>query len=299
MLMYVRALLLDTDGGDAGIDRVVGGLRAPPNKGKGAAEYMPAVPRACRGAPDGHDARTRRLVREVCAQNGELVEKARALRWLEDTFGAEGDITVDAMFEMHEGLGALAAVKQKGVLENVRKALARLEDASLTVAQRRRLEVVQERVAEVVGVVKAKDTGAAVYAHVAAKAKDNEPHGLDAHELGVAHTAFHVGPTVVYRAPLVEADAPAHGSWMGALLARLVPDRVQSVVDAASDAASGRKVQYRGCEPPGVGYALYALLPVLDHASAMCKAGAGEYAFVKKHTLSAIERLLNPSSVRG
>ena len=90
---------------------------------------------------------------------------------------------------------------------------------------------------------------------------------------------------MVYRAPLVE-DAPAHGSWMGSLLALMVPNNVQSVVDAASDAASGRKVQYRGGEPPGVGYALYALLPVLDHASVM------GYGAVKKSTLMAVRCLL-------
>jgi hypothetical protein len=94
-----------------------------------------------------------------------------------------------------------------------------------------------------------------------------------------------VGPTVVYRAPLVE-DAPAHGSWMGSLLALMVPNNVQSVVDAASDAASGRKVQYRGSEPPGVGYAMYALLPVLDHASVM------GYGAVKERTLTAVRCLL-------
>ncbi len=122
------------------------------------------------------------------------------------------------------------------------------------------------------------------YEHVVRRANDGKPHGLHAHEFGVAHTAFYIGPTVVYRWPLVEARAQP-SSWMGALLARLVPDPVKSVVDAAWDAASGRAVQYRGGEHPGVGYALYALLPVLDHASAM------GYKIVQHHTLGAIGRL--------
>ena len=303
MLVYVRALLFGAERGDddGRIDDLVGGL-SPKPKGdnKAKAEYMPAVPRACRARPEGHDARTRRLVRDVCAKNEELVEKARARKWLEDTFdkGARNDIPIDELFAMHERLGALAVVTKR-VADNVVETLARMHtDADrtvLTVTQRRRLEVLQTRVAEATRASAGdiEDAGAAVSAHLASKAKERAPHGLNAHEFGVAHTAFYVGPTVAYRWPLVDADARAHGSWMGALLAYLAPGPVQSVVEAASDFASRRKVQYRGCEPPGVGYAIYALLPVLDHASAMCKAGASGYASVQQSTLRAIECLLS------
>ena len=57
----------------------------------------------------------------------------------------------------------------------------------------------ETRVAEVVGVVKAKDTGAAVYAHVAAKAKDNEPHGLDAHLVGTRDACVTSGDATTSR----------------------------------------------------------------------------------------------------
>lgn len=290
MLGYVRALL-DTEDEGAKIDDVVAKLRAVVSKPRPTERYeLPAVPLACRARPVGHDARTRMLVRDVCAKNGELVEKAKAIAWLDATFGngKSAAITVDAMFEMHDALGALASHKVgRGVVANVERALAEMQRGreTLTVAQRRRLEVVQTRVVDAGGLVNVDGAGAEVYKHLADRAKEGKPHGLSAHEFGVAHTAFYVGPTVVYRAPLVE-DAPAHGAWMGALLALLVPDRVQGVVDAASDAASGRKVQYRGGEPPGVGYALYALLPVIDHASAM------GYAAVQRHTLSAVGCLL-------
>ena len=277
-----------------------------PKAPKPGPEYtLPSVPLACRGAPAAHDARTRRLVREVCARNAELVEKGRAVEWLNATFAkatvtAGAAVTVDAMFEMHDALGAVVSRKlASDVARNVANALETMSAATdLTVTQRRRLEVLQTRFAEALGGGKAPSRGGGArggeapsphphrsyYEHVVRRAKDGKPHGLHAHEFGVAHTAFYVGPTVVYRWPLVEARAQP-SSWMGALLARLVPDPVQSVVDAAWDAASGRAVQYRGGERPGVGYALYALLPVLDHASAM------GYKIVQHHTLVAIGRL--------
>ena len=290
LLVYIRALLLPTDDNEK-IDGVVAGLPMPKKEAGPRPYELPDVPLACRGVPVGHDARTRRLVRDVCAKNGELVEKGEAMEWLITTFG-EGAIPdvnaamVDAMFEMHDALGALAITKVGGaVAASVAKTLADMQKVELTVGQRRRLEVMQTRVKEASGKGGVDESGAEMYyAHIAAQAKDGKPHGLTAHEFGVAHTAFYVGPTVVYRAPLVE-EAPAHGSWMGSLLALMVPS-LQSVVDAASDAASGRKVQYRGGEPPGVGYALYALLPVLDHASVM------GYGAVKERTLMAVKCLL-------
>ena len=299
MLVYIRALLQDAGTG-ADVDKITKEVAkiTKPSAEPDTKYEIPTVPLACRGGPVGHDARTRRLVRDACAKNGELVEKAQALEWLKSTFGSvAADITVDEMFEKHDALGALASqewwrVGQK-TKQNVAQTLARMrKEPSLSVVQRRRLEVVQTRVKEASGGNGAvDDAGAEVYKHLVERAKEGKPHGLSAHELGVAHTAFYVGPTVVYRAPMVEAEAPAHGSWMGTLLARLsetlVPDRVQSVVAAATDAASGRKVQYRGSESPGVGYALYALLPVLDHASVM------KYDAVKGHTLRAVGSLLH------
>jgi hypothetical protein len=295
VLGYVRALLFDDKGDGAGIESVVSALE-PGAATREPAYTLPAVPRACRSGPVGHDARTRRLVRDACAANAELVEKAKARAWLEETFGksagqsAKGRaVTVDEMFEKHDALGALALVGHE-VVTNVRATLDGMRAA--TVTQRRRLDVMRTRV----GATRGADDEAYVHRYLEERARAKEPHGLVAHEFGVAHTAFYIGPTVVYRAPVVEAEAAgAHGSWMGRLLARLVPDRVQGVVDAASDAASGRRVQYRGGEPPGVGYAIYALLPVLDHASAMLKAGEREYDVVQQRTLHALGRLLSPS----
>jgi hypothetical protein len=294
LLVYIRALLLPNADNEK-IDKVVTDLTIS-KKEAGKPYGLPDVPLACRGGPVGHDARTRRLVRDVCAKNGELVEKGKAMEWLMTTFGESAipkvdAAMVDAMFEMHDALGALAIISKiekvgDAVAANVAKTLADMQKVELTVGQRRRLEVMQTRVKEARGKGNVDESGAEVYyAHIAAQANDGKPHGLNAHEFGVAHTAFYVGPTVVYRAPLVE-DAPAHGSWMGSLLALMVPNNVQSVVDAASDAASGRKVQYRGGEPPGVGYAMYALLPVLDHASVM------GYGAVKERTLTAVKCLL-------
>jgi hypothetical protein len=183
-------------------------------------------------------------VRDVCARNAELVEKGRAVEWLNATFAKATStaVTVDAMFEMHDALGAVAsrqvardvARNVATTLENMRAAMEK-ESAALatasTVTQRRRLEVLQTRLAEALGGGEAAPSRGrggnphqhlSYYEHVVRRAKDGKPHGLHAHEFGVAHTAFYVGADRGIQralggrrasARVVDGDAPrAHGA---------------------------------------------------------------------------------------
>jgi hypothetical protein len=79
------------------------------------------------------------------------------------------------------------------------------------------------------------------------------------------------------------------------MLHKLVPS-VADALDAATEPAVA--VQYNADELPGVGYALYTLLPLLDHSSAMLKAGQ-DYSTVPRLTLTAIQKCLGVESTKG
>ena len=72
---------------------------------------------------------------------------------------------------------------------------------------------------------------------------------------------------------------------------------VSDVAEAGAEAMRGRVVQYKSTESPGVGYALYALIPILDHASTMSRV-SDQYEPLKGATLRAIKRLLEHRPAR-
>jgi hypothetical protein len=277
LLEYIRALLfVDAPAtavpGDAAIDAFV--KRMPERKPKRPAPFaMPRVPLACRATPAGDDARSRSLVRKTCARNAELVRKSSALARL-----ARDEMSVDELFALFADLDVLATDER--VAERVRNMLPR---TAATVGQKRRLAVLQTRLAEVTGVpMSVLPTGSSVYEHIEQRAGMNKPHGLEAHELGVAHWAV---PGVPIRVPFLTNVGTSLAAW---ILRELAPP-VADVLDAATEPVIA--VQYKADERPGVGFALYTLLPLLDHASEM-RETRSEYTHVHRATLSAIRRLL-------
>jgi hypothetical protein len=240
---------------------------------------MPRVPLACRSAPTGKDARSRSVIRTACARNAELVRKSSALERLR----AKPTMAIDDLFALFPDLDVLATEEE--LAGRVVGSIVRQTQNATSVHQKRRLAVLQRRLAEVTGrPINVLPTAQRVYEHIKENADRNEPHGLEAHELGVAHWVI---PGVPIRVPFL-TDAPSLGAR---ILRELVPS-VADVRDAATDLAVA--VQYKADERPGVGFALYTLLPLLDHASAMRKEGRGEYDAVHGATLRAILRLLTP-----
>ncbi len=208
---------------------------------------------------------------DVLATDADLAERvARNLTVLATK------LSLDAGGKTHEAKGERRSVAQR------LGRLAQQKKPATTVAQKRRLAVLQTRLAEVTGrAVTVLPTASLVYEHIKGRAERNKPHGLEAHELGVAHWTI---PGVPIRVPFL-SDMPTLGAWM---LRELAPS-VADVRDAA--AAPFTAMHYKADEKPGVGFALYTLLPLLDHASAMRKA-SDAYAAVHGATLRAIRRLL-------
>jgi hypothetical protein len=173
-------------------------------------------------------------------------------------------MTIDELFALHSDLDVLALDSEAELAMRVRGWL-RMDD----VAKKRRLAVLQTRIAEVTDTpASVLQTAAAVYAHVESCAHRNEPRGLEAHEVGMEHWAI---PGVPVYVPTM-TSIPSSGAWM---LRKLVPS-VADALDAATEPAVA--VQYKADERPGVGSALYTLLPLLDHSSAMLKALDGAAA---------------------
>ena len=138
-----------------------------------------------------------------------------------------------------------------------------------------------------------------VYAHIERCALNNTPHALKEAELGVLHAEYDVAGRIAFRQPILQL--PSTSSVQKAIkwvVGELTPTCVSDLAGNAAETGVVRVrfVQYKATEPPGVGYALYALLPILDHVIAMCngqsEATQREYAPLKSATLRAIQRLL-------
>jgi hypothetical protein len=234
-----------------------------------------------------HDARARRLIRARCARNDELVAKSASVDRVRTHFSGESDaLTTAQLFEMYADLDAIDSVE--GARARVVRALDRLDAGAALVVEKRRLAVLREKVQGNANWHKAE-----VFAHVKQRADANEPHGLEVHELGAAHAEFHADGRLLFRWPMVEVPSQGRASRVVEWLVRtLVPPGVADVAGAASRMGASSVAQYKGPERPGVGYVLCALLPILDHASAMCKAGKAEYAQLKATTLAAVRTAL-------
>jgi hypothetical protein len=141
-----------------------------------------------------------------------------------------------------------------------------------------------------------------VYDHIALCASTNATCALNEAELGVMHTTYEAAGQIAYRWPMLEAARDASFAQKAQkavtwLVRGLMPTCVSDVAEAGAEAMRARVVQYKSTESPGVGYALYALIPILDHASTMCRV-AHEYEPLKGATLRAIERLVEHRPAR-
>ena len=141
-----------------------------------------------------------------------------------------------------------------------------------------------------------------VYDHIARCANANELCGLNEAELGIMHTTYEAAGQIAYRWPMLEAARDASFAQKAQkavawLVRGLMPTCVSDVAEAGAEAMRGRVVQYKSTESPGVGYALYALIPILDHASTMSRV-SDQYEPLKGATLRAIKRLLEHRPAR-
>ena len=236
----------------------------------------------------------------------EIVVNVRALR---------ANATLEQLHAIHADLDAipLLDVEAQGVaferaataLDAAERAAGRKSDAA-RVTDKRRIAVLRHKMRQIRRLrrgrwKKSEESEESVappydglYEHLAARAAANLPHEVRDEELGVAHETYEAAGTVVYRMPLLEERRPGLVRTLARLLGAVLPTCVSDLALSAAAVTRVRVVQYAATEPAGVGYVLYALLPILDHASAMCLAGE-PYEETKRATLRAISLALQPA----
>ena len=345
LLVYIRDLVFTGEripepASDAAIDGAIGALpqRGAPNTPAPPNATFPRVPLLCRAPPTGHNARTRRVIRQTCALNAELVEKSRTVERLRQSLGtnaAAESLTLEQMLALHEDLGSVALVaspQEQGAiigraasalnrlsgllqrqlpLNRIRDAAARVAESARRVTDTRRVAVLLTMLTllaqrggpvaprGLVGPVRP-DPYEGVYAHIEMCAELNEPHALKDEELGVLHSAYEAAGKIAFIKPMLQPAPPSSAvMWLvGEVTPTCISDAAATAAESGADLVRVREVQYKATEPPGVGYALYALLPILDHVSAMCKGESErtqrDYAPLRGATLRAIRCLLQP-----
>jgi hypothetical protein len=319
MLLFVRDLVFpgealpESAAAIAAIDAAIAKMR-PVAPERPVPYTLPRVPIACRAKPHGHDVRSRRVIRTACAKHDELAAKSGALAAIRASFGtdaAAGSLGIDAMCALFSDLDAIVLTDaSEGLARRATAAVERLEreesqrpaltpsrdhetyarENASRVVDKRRLAVLRAKIIQ---------TGAGepyegVAAHVEMCAQHNLATGLKEHELGVLHAAFSAAGQLGFTWPMLKA-APPQG-FVGALIATiahdLTPTCLSDVHATFSTAKVAKVVQYKATERPGVGYVLYALLPLLDHASLMCTEKLDGYEHIRNATLAAIKRVL-------
>ena len=338
LFLYVRDLVflgerIPDAASDAVIYSAIAKIPQAPLPDTPAPYTLPRVPLACRAPPAGHNARTRRVIRETCALNAGLVQKSLALQRVRQSLGtdeAAGRLTLEQMLALHEDLDAVALLtqeEQRAVLDRAEGAIDRVRTRVQTQARRaganndaaesarfvtdaRRVVVLERKMLAQIRVrgrtriMEVNPTGPydpyeGVYAHIERCALSDTPHALKEAELGVLHAEYDVAGRIAFRQPILQL--PSTSSVQKAIkwvVGELTPTCVSDLAGNAAETGVVRVrfVQYKATEPPGVGYALYALLPILDHVSASCngqsEATQREYAPLRSATLRAIQRLL-------
>lgn len=320
LLEYIRDLVFLGElvpDAEAAIEAAVGRLVPLPRPKAPQPYSFPRVPLACRGTPQGHDARTQRVIRRACALNDELVQKSLAVARLRRNFGTDqpaAPLTLERMFSLHDDLDAFALLdpqERGGFLDRADRALKRLKEkptlkkppncaeSARIVTETRRLVVLRHKLLALRGATPGRTKMDApyegVYDHLERCASTNELCGLNEAELGIMHTTYEAAGQIAYRWPMLEArdasfaqKAQKAVTWF---VRGLMPTCVSDVAEAGAEPMRARVVQYKSTESPGVGYALYALIPILDHASTMCRV-ASEYVPLQSATLRAIKRLI-------
>lgn len=354
LLLYVRDLVFLVgdipEASDAAIDAAIANIPEAPIPDTPAPYALPRVPLACRAPAAGHNARTRRVIRETCALNADLVQKSLAVQRVRQSLGTDDAarrLTLEQMLAMHSDLDAIALLptreEQQAVVGRAteaidrmrfrlqreqlehrqareqrrrrqRRAGANIDDASESaksarfVTDARRVVVLERKIiaqirargrTQIMDVAANRDPYGGVYAHIERCALNNTPHALREAELGVFYAEYDVAGQIAFRQPILQLPhTSAVQKTIKWVVGELTPTCVSDAAETGSDVVRVRLVQYKATEPPGVGYALYAILPILDHVSATCNGGSTdtqrEYEPLRSATLRAIQRLLQP-----
>jgi hypothetical protein len=265
---YAARLLGQTDNG--AVDGLLAKMRAPKAAPKRDAEPRRAL-RTCVDARADARLRTGAYWRWCTQSEREAARRGAAVE------GVRAAGTVEQLFAILDDVELLPKPNREEYQRKVESAVA------VEAAQLRRIEVMRTRLS-----LHAESAGPALFEHISANANAGKPHGLAVHELGCEHTVVLVGRTAAHRTLFTPGALDASlrkraGQWLAATFAPGAAELATALL-----AETGRSVQYAGREPPGVGYALSVLLPVLDDASPRA-----DHAFVRDATLEAVRELLS------